>query len=327
MTDRLPPLNALRAFEAAARLRSVKKAAEELFVTPAAVSHQVRQLEEFLGVSLFERLPRGIRLTDRAEAMLPGVREGFDALMAAVGQVRQVAAGAARLYVSAPPNFAARWLVPRLANFAQAHPEVEIHLASRSRMIDSAEAELSRGPGEAAAESASVSIRFGVGRYSGTRVDRLFEAAYVPVCSPRFLKGKHALRKPADLRHYTLLHDDTVPDGATRPTWEDWLANAGVEGVDGAKGPHFSNASLSLGAAIDGMGVALALKPLLAAEIEAGRLAIPFDIAAPTRFSYFLVAAKGIADRPAVAAFREWLLAQARAASAPRRVPAPRARH
>ena len=309
LPDRLPPLNALRAFEAAARLLSFKNAARELHVTPGAISHQVKLLEEHLGVALFRRLTRALELTPEAQAMLPKVREGLQSLAAAVERVRAREVVAA-LVVMAPPNFSARWLVPRLAHFTQAHPSLELHLASRSAMIDKGENGFPRPP-EGSEDIPLVMVRFGDGHYPGARVDRLFSALYVPVCSPRLLKGKHPLRQPADLRFHTLLHDDTVVEEGVRPGWADWLRSVGVEGVDPARGPHFSDASLAVEAAIEGMGVALVLKPLVRSEIEAGRLTVPFDIAAPTSFAYYLVIPEAGARNPHVEAFRTWLLEEA----------------
>jgi LysR family glycine cleavage system transcriptional activator len=306
--ERLPPLNALRAFEAAARLLSFKNAARELHVTPGAISHQVKLLEEHLGVALFRRLTRALELTPEAQAMLPKVQEGLESLAAAVDRVRARQAVAV-LTVMAPPNFSARWLVPRLARFTRAHPLLELHLASRSAMIDAHGS--GAVPPEGTEDSPLVMVRFGDGHYPGARVDKVFSALYVPVCSPRLLKGEHPLRVPADLRFHTLLHDDTVVEEGVRPGWTDWLRSVGVEDVDATRGPHFSDASLAVEAAIEGMGVALVLKPLVRAEIEAGRLAVPFDIAAPTSFAYYLVTPEPYADNPHVAAFRAWLLEEA----------------
>src|SRR5258706_8789247 len=206
-TDRLPPLNALRAFEAVARHLSFKKAAQELHVTPGAVSHQVKMLESHLGVSLFRRLTRALELTPQAQVMLPGVREGLESLAAAVERLRE-SEDACALTVVAPPNFAARWLVPRLNAFTSAHPALDLHVASRSSTIDGREPEAANG--EDLHEGAPlVTVRFGGGRYPGARVDEVFAAPYVPVCSPRLLGGEHPLLAPDDLRHHTLLHDDT----------------------------------------------------------------------------------------------------------------------
>lgn len=307
--ERLPPLNALRAFEAAARLLSFKKAAKELHVTPGAVSHQIKLLEDHLGVALFRRLTRALELTAEAQAMLPKVREGLENLAAAVERVRARQASYS-LTVIAPPNFAARWLVPRLARFTQSHPALELHVASRLAMIDGRENGHVAPPNDAPEDAPFVMVRFGEGRYPGAHVDQLFRAVYVPVCSPKLLKGEHPLKKPADLRFHTLLHDETVVEEGVRPNWHDWLEAVGVQGVDSSRGPSFSNASLAVEAAIEGMGVALTMKPLVRSEIQAKRLVVPFDIPAPAAFAYYLVTPETDAQNPGVAAFREWILAE-----------------
>ena len=309
-TKRLPPLNALRAFEAAARHLSFKNAARELHVTPGAVSHQVKQLEEHLGVPLFRRLTRALELTAEAHALLPKVQEGLAAIAEAVDRVRLREESSA-LTVIAPPNFAARWLVPRLARFTNAHPNLDLHIASRPTMIDGREDSEVVPVHDARDDAPLAMVRFGDGKYPGAQVDEVFSAVYVPVCSPRLMKGAHPLRKPEDLRHHTLLHDDTVVEEGARPSWSDWLDAVGVRDIDAGRGPHFSDASLAFEAALEGMGVALAMRPLVRTEIEAGRLVVPFDIAAPASYSYYLVTPEGSASAPTVADFRKWLLEEA----------------
>jgi LysR family transcriptional regulator, glycine cleavage system transcriptional activator len=275
------------------------------------VSHQIKLLEEFLGVALFRRLTRALELTAEAHAMLPRLREGLESLQAAIDTVRARESNCA-LTVIAPPNFAARWLVPRLARFTSAHPNLDLHIASRPTMIDGRGDISAMLPVNDARDDAPLAmVRFGVGRYPGAQVDEVFSAVYVPVCSPKLLKGEHSLRKPDDLRFHTLLHDDTVVEEGARPSWVDWLDAVGVTGIDASRGPHFSDASLSLEAALEGMGVALAMKPLIRAEIEAGRLVVPFDITAPASYSYYLVTAEGGSEEGSVAAFRKWLLEEA----------------
>lgn len=310
MSYRLPPLNALRAFEAAARHLSFKKAAAELSVTPTAISHQIKSLEEYLGIALFRRLTRALALTQAGERMLPQVRQGLEAFAAAVASTRPAAGSSLlRLDVGAPPTFAARWLVPRLQGFAAAHGEIELHLASSLSLIDSREhgATLPEDA-DPRRESAQVWIRLGTGDYPGYHVQRILQPVYTAVCSPRLLQGKQPLDSPDKLRYQVLIHDDTIPASGDRPLWGDWLRSAGVEGVDARAGPHFSNSGLALAAAADGLGVALASKPLVAAEVAAGRLAIPFDIDLGSRYAYWLVTRPAAAGHPAVAAFRDWLL-------------------
>jgi LysR family glycine cleavage system transcriptional activator len=310
MGYRLPPLHSLRAFEAAGRHLSFKKAAEELHVTPAAISQQIKALESYLGAPLFRRLTRALELTDAGQAMLPKLQEGFECLAAAVERTRRHAGGSV-LSVCAPPSFAARWLMPRLQGFTAAHPDIELRLSTSLATIDGSEAPPG-GPEVDLRESGSdVEIRFGSGRYGTLRTDRLFGVSYVAVCSPRLCAGKRPLRSPPDLRHHVLIHDDTIPDLDERPSWEQWLKTAGATGVEPGAGPHFSNSGLAIEAAIDGLGVTLAPRPLVSADVAEGRLAIPFGIALLSRYAYWLVSAKATSGRPAVRAFREWLLAEA----------------
>lgn len=303
------PLNALRAFEAAARHLSFKNAASELHVTPGAVSHQVKLLEDYLGVVLFRRLTRALELTAEGQAMLPPLREGLASIARAIESVR-AGNDVSALTVMAPPAFTTRWLVPRLAGFTRANHSLELHLASRSAMIDTRPHDVPMPVQAAEDETALALVRFGTGDYPGMHVDEMFSAVYTPVCSPRLLDGKPGLRKLADLRHHTLLHDDTRTEEGARPSWEDFLAGAGVQGVDAHRGPHFSDASLAIDAAIEGLGVVLAMKPLVSADIAAHRLVIPFDVAAPTSYAYYLVMPEHLLAHRGVAAFREWLLAE-----------------
>jgi LysR family glycine cleavage system transcriptional activator len=309
MADRIPPFSALRAFESTARLGSFRKAAEELHVTPAAVGQQVRGLEAWLGTALFRRLPRSLELTAEGEAMLPKVREGFENFATALALARAPANDAA-LAVSAPPTFATRWLLPRLRSFRRAHPKIELHLTSSAAMIGSVADASPVTPTAVDPDAPAASIHYGDGRYGNARVDRLFHASYVPICSPKLLEGRHALASPEDLRHHTLLHDDTVGDERARPSWAQWLKLEGIEGIDATKGPHFRDASLAIEAAADGLGVALALRQLVAADVREGRLAIPFDAPMPSAYAYYLVTPEANTERPDLAAFRTWLLAE-----------------
>lgn len=313
MVYRYLPLNGLRAFEAAARHRSFKKAAEELFVTPTAVSHQIKTLEDGLGVQLFHRLTRALALTAEGAAILPKVSEGLECLAAAVEQTRDPRR-VGTLSVTAPPTFAARWLVPRLRGFTAAHPEVQLHLSSSFKTIDGADrgAAFPLSASDTHDRATGIAICFGFGRYPGCQVDLMFAADYFPVCSPTLLKGKRPLRAPQDLRWHVLIHDDTIPEESHRPTWEEWFKVAGVPGVKPHQGPRFSDVSLALEAARDGQGVALAIEPLVRAEIAAGRLVIPFAKPLRARFAFYLVVPSALAERPAVAAFRHWLLEEAK---------------
>lgn len=311
MPYRLPPLNALRAFEAAARHLSFKLAGEELAVTPTAISHQIRSLESSLGFPLFHRLTRAIELTAKGRAMLPKVREGLDAFAAAIESTRCHDEGG-RLLVSTPPTFLSRWLIRHLPGFAGRHPDIQLHMTASLAMIDLPEASVVFAvESERSEDEAEVFIRFGRGSYPGCQVDRLFSPVYAAVCSPRLLSGTQPLKVPADLAHHALLHDDTIPELMVRPTWEEWLELAGVSGIDSDAGMHFSDSGLVLSAAIDGVGVALASKPLVEAEVAAGRLVVLFDIVIRRPQAYFLVIPEAVSSRPVVTAFRDWLLEEA----------------
>ena len=313
MIYRLPPLNALRVFEAAARHLSFKEAAAELHITQAAVSHQIKSLEEYLGVELFRRAGRGVQLTDAARAALPRLREGFDALAAAVETVRE-RSDDAELVITAPPVFTARWLMPRLADFARSEPKVDVRVVANSRMVDSGalDSPLLIGALDLRSDSSGVEIHLGQGEYPGYRADRLFEVKMVLVASPELIEGDPPLREPADLAHHMLLHDDAMEIVAHGSAWQKWLEQAGVaDRVDGSRGPRFSSNILSLEAASQKLGVALALQPLIDADVASGRLRRPFDIAVNPRSAYYLVCPEVIAERPAVQAFRAWLLRQA----------------
>lgn len=313
MSFRLPSLNALRVFEAAARHLSFKLAAEELSVTPTAVSHQIRGLEAYLDVSLFRRLTRALELTPEGEAMLPKVREGLECFTAAVERARSRAA-CGTLVVAAPPSFAARWLVPRLSGYTQEHPEVRLHVSSSLDTIDDVEHAVGAGSAglQILADTSEVSVRYGDGDYADCRVDRLLGVRYFVVCSPALTRCMRPLRVPSDIRHHLLIHDDTILDERERPSWREWCRLAGVSGVDTDAGPHFADSGLALAAAVDGMGLVLASRPLVDADILAGRLVAPFDVAIVPRFAYYLVAPRAVADRPAVSGFRTWLLRETR---------------
>lgn len=311
MDTRIPPLQALRAFEASARSLSFKAAADELHVTPGAISQQIKALEEQLGVRLFIRLTRAIELTDEGRAMLGPLRRGLAELAAAVEAVRQVAPSG-RLSVFTPPSFAARWLVPRLPRFTARFPEVDLHLATSLQTIDKRDAQESAAARQAL-PAADVVIRFGRGEYPGWITAHLFSPSYAPVCAPELLQGAHPLRRPEDLRWHPLIHDDTVPDLEDRPTWLQWLALAGLPDMPTRRGPRFDDAGLVVASAMAGQGVALAARPLVSAEIAAGRLAEPFALAIPSRFAYFVCLPATSAARPAAQAFRDWIASEARA--------------
>ncbi|WP_313953644.1 transcriptional regulator GcvA [Accumulibacter sp.] len=314
MTYRLPPLSSLRAFEAAARHLSFKDAGAELSVTPTAISHQIRGLEEYLHFPLFHRLTRALELTREGRAMLPKVREGLECFASAIESTRQRVAGG-RLLVRSPPAFAARWLMRRLPDFTAAHPEIRLHMATSLDTIDASEASHVSGLEgvDVRDDRTEIFVRFGSGQYDGCRVDRLFSPAYTAVCSPHLLLGMRPLNVPADLRRHNLLHNESESslDLHDLPTWEQWLQVAGVSGIDSDAGTRISDPGLLVSAAIDGVGVALASKQLVEGEVAAGRLVMPFDIVIKPTQAYYLVALEAVADRPLVSVFRQWLLSEA----------------
>jgi LysR family glycine cleavage system transcriptional activator len=299
----------LRAFEAAAHHLSFAKAARELSVTSGAISRQIKLLEDYLDAPLFRRLGRAVELTEIARSCLPLLCEGFDRLGEAMDVIR--ASRAERVLVLAvAPAFAARWLMPRLQRFAAAHPEIELRLSADRALIDELRHEAPAGDGEAGMriEDADLTIRFGMGRYAGSRVDLLYEVALTPMCTPERAAGPHPLLTPDALRHHALLHDDTVYFSADEPDWAVWLRAAGVEGIDARRGPRFSHAALTLDAAAQGLGVVLGIPALAAADLAAGRLVAPFALHVPSRVAYYLVCPEAASERPEITAFRAWLL-------------------
>ncbi|NCF29643.1 MAG: transcriptional regulator GcvA [Gammaproteobacteria bacterium] len=298
MAKRLPPLNALRAFEAAARHLSFTRAAEELHVTQAAISHQVKALEEHLGRKLFKRLNRALLLSDDGQAYLPSVSRAFTLLNEATDNlVSKQAPGP--LTVSALPSFAARWLVPRLGRFRQIRPDIDLRIDPSAELTDFAGGDV------------DVSIRYGRGKYPGLRADWLMTEDIFPVCSPALLEGPHPLRDPQDLEHQVLLHDDGHGD------WRTWLLAAGVERVDPTRGPIFTDSGMVIQASMAGQGVALARAVLAADELAAGRLVRPFTLSLPSEYAYYLVCPANTAEHPKIAAFRDWLLSEARGEASP----------
>jgi LysR family glycine cleavage system transcriptional activator len=296
---RLPPLNALRAFEAAARHLNFSRAADELSVTPGAVSQQIQNLEDYVGAALFKRTPRGLLLTDAAQTALPALREAFDRLAEAASLLTAAVDGR-RLTLTAPPSFAAKWLVPRLGAFEQAHPQVDVWLSAGIELIDLAAGEV------------DVAIRYGAGRYPGLEVRRLMSETVIPVISPE-LAAEQPLDQPDDLKSHILLHDGSPDLDDSCPDWPMWLAARGLRGVDGNRGPRFNQSSLVIEAAVNGRGVALAKRTLAQADLEAGRLIAPLQIATAVDFAYYLVHPKAKGRLPQVKAFIGWIEAEAQA--------------
>jgi LysR family glycine cleavage system transcriptional activator len=298
--QRLPGLAAFRTFEAAAKSLSFSRAAATLGVTPAAVSSQIRSLEDQLGVQLFARTSRQVRLTAAGEILLTGVSEAFATLTRSVAQLST--AGAHTLRVTCSASVAAKWLLPRLERFRQEQPGVDV-------MIDASDAIVDLDAGGPA-----LAIRFGRGVWPGTRADRLFEEFVFPVCSPALLQGPHPLLTPGDLRFHRLIHLEWRASGDNWPDWRTWLLAAGVTDVDASHGLSMTSYALASQAAIAGQGVALGNTSLVGDDLASGRLVRPFALSVKVApdFAYYVVTPVGGAAQPLVAAFRAWALAEAR---------------
>lgn len=292
---RLPSLNALRAFEAAARLGSLTRAAEELHVTPSAVRHQIRALEEEIGRPLLRRGGNGLLPTEVASGSLGHLRRAFDALADANRSLRSPAR-APVLRVSAVPSFISAWLIPRLEAFRAAHPEVTVQIDTNPQ------------PTDFAREGVDLAVRYGLGGYSGLFDCRLFSERYFPVCAPYLLEGPVPLAAPADLANHTLLHDAVQPRVGW-PVWRDWLDAAGVlDRVDPDSGTHYTMSLFAYQAAAACQGVALGTTALTMDMLAVGSLVKPFDLELPTAYGYHIVCPPDRRDRPHVAAFIDWLL-------------------
>lgn len=294
---RLPPLNALRAFEAAARHLNFSRAADELSVTPGAVSQQIQNLEEYIGAALFKRTPKGLLLTDAAQIALPALREAFDRLTEAASMLTAAVDGR-RLTVSVAPSFAAKWLVPRIGKFEADNPEVDVWLSADMDLVDFASGEV------------DVAIRYGGGRYAGLESHRLMKEQVVPVASPTLLEDK-PLARPEDLKDHVLLHDGSPDADESCPDWTMWLAARGLKNIDGNRGPRYNQSALVIEAAVQGRGVGLAKRTLAQADLDAGRLVIPFQDATEVDFAYHLVYPKAKGRMPQVKSFVKWLTDQA----------------
>jgi LysR family glycine cleavage system transcriptional activator len=297
MARRLTHLNGLRAFEAVARNMSFAKAADELAVTPAAVSQQVKTLEHYLGVMLFKRTKLALFLSETGQAILPAAREGFDLLGAALARARTLRARR-QLVVSVTPSFAAKWLMPRLEGFLVQHPEIDIRLDTATRLVD-----FSR-------EDVDLAVRYGGGVWPDLEVTPMMSESVYPVCNPKLLAGKRALRSVDDLRAVTLIHDASMPEASVFPHWSGWLEAAGATRVDTGRGLRVNASMLAIQAAIDGQGVALGRSVLVEEDLATGRLVKPFELALTLRFAYYIVHAKVLPRGSKVPLFRRWLLAE-----------------
>jgi LysR family transcriptional regulator, glycine cleavage system transcriptional activator len=298
MSGHLPPLSALRAFEAAARHMSFSRAADELHVTPAAISHQIHALEQDLGVRLFHRMNRSIELTASARVLLPGLSEAFAGIQSSVKRLR-AHNDTGTLTVTASPSFAAKWLVLRLHRFQEQCFEVDVRISATDDVID-----LTKGDFD-------IAIRYGTGNYPGLEVELLLTNEVFPACSPQLLANGPPLRTPEDLPLHNLIHDQAIERDPLVPTWSMWLKAAGVKSIPETAGVSFNNIHLALDAAIAGHGVVLAYSTIAAADLAAGRLVRLFSLALPDQFAYYIVTAPGALERPKVRAFRDWLRCEA----------------
>ncbi|RUO65574.1 LysR family transcriptional regulator, glycine cleavage system transcriptional activator [Pseudidiomarina planktonica] len=286
---KLPPLNALKAFEAAARHLSFTKAAEELFVTQAAVSHQVKALEEYLAAKLFVRRNRSLLLTAEGQSYFLDLKEIFDDIVQATSRLKQ-STEVGSLTISLPPSFAILWFVPRLSRFREAYPEIDV----RIRAVDEVDSSLT--------DDVDVAIYYGSGHWAGLTAYKLHKEYLLPVCSPLLLNGNKPLREPRDLLNHTLLHDET------RNAWKDWFKLVGIDKDKGDNGPVFSHSNLALKAAVHGQGIALANNVLVKPEIDSGHLIRVFPEALPRDKSFYLVCRDSQAEIGKIATFRNWLL-------------------
>ena len=292
MLRRLPPLNALKAFEAAARHESFTRAAEELCVTQGAVSHQVKALEAELGIKLFNRERQRLIITEAGRQYLTVLRDSFDRI--ALGTERLIQRQSSGVItVSTSPDFAAKWLVNRLGRFAEAHPGIDLRISATLQHVDFAR------------EDVDLAVRHGDGNWAGLDVVRLCTEQLFAVCSPKLLAGRSRITKPSDVLKFPLLHLDDSN------AWAKWFEAAGVEGAKHLHGPVLNRASMVIDAAIDGQGIALARTTLAASDLISGRLVRPFAEALRLSKTYWIVCPKATAALPKITAFRNWLLAEA----------------
>lgn len=299
--DRLPALNALRAFEAAARHLSFTRAAEELNVTPGAISQQIRQLEEFAGAPLFRRTGRQVLLTEAGQAALPLLTGAFEMMSEAVHHMR-APSRRDRLMISSAPSFAAKWLAHRLDRFQGDNPEAEVWVSADLALTDFNSTDI------------DLAIRYGKGVYDGLRSEKILSESVLPVCSPDLLEGPNPLRSPADLANHVLLHDEGPENDPSCPDWASWLAARSVTSVDPRRGPRFNQSALVVEAAAAGRGVALAKRAIAASDLERGRLIAPFaDGSADIDFAYYIVWPKWRTPSKLARSFITWLKAEAQA--------------
>ncbi len=301
MLENFPGLRSLRAFDAAAQHLSFTKAAEVMGVTPAAISHQIKEIEDQLGVALFVRTSRTMRLTREGEILHGAAHESLETLARALHRLKRLE-NRNQLRVSSTPSVAAKWLVPRLDRFLAVAPGADVRIDVSSSLVD-----FDR-------DDVDVAIRFGAGKYPGLASSPLFQDSLSPVCNPRLITKEKPLRTPKDLLRHTLIHLDWEAQGQPWPNWRMWMLAAGIKDFDDRSGLHFGQTSLTIQAAIDGHGIALGDSNLVADDLAAGRLVKPFELSlkAPAAFGYHLITRLDVSENPLVSAFRDWVLAEAK---------------
>ncbi|MFC6981124.1 transcriptional regulator GcvA [Microbulbifer taiwanensis] len=297
----LPGTRALRTFEAAARHLNFTRAADELGLTPAAVSYQIKEIEEQLGITLFSRSSRSIQLTNAGTVLFEAASDALDTLQRAANRARRMARGAAELRLSLGARFATNWLLPRLPQFRAANPDLELTFDITDRLRDFA------------LDDVDIAIRFGRGNYEKSRSERLFDTAIVPVCSPRLLESDPKLNEPRDLFQHTLCYVDCVTDGIVWPNWPMWMAAAGIGDFDDSRCVGFTDSNHVVQAAIDGAAVGLVELAMVTSDLEQGRLVRLFDIGVSVAedYAYYLVYPESGREDPRIITFRDWILNEA----------------
>jgi LysR family transcriptional regulator, glycine cleavage system transcriptional activator len=301
MANSIPGTRALRALDAAARHLNFSRAADELGLTPAAVSHQIKEIEDQLGMALFVRTSRTVQLTEAGSVVHEAAVDALSTLGRAVTRARKLKRGKTELKVTADATFASKWLVPRIDSFRKRRPEIELRFDISSKLRDFAH------------EDIDVAIRFGAGRYPGLTAKRLFDNVIIPVCSPKLLKSGPPLNTPRDLLQHTLVHIEWSRQGVTWPNWRMWMAAAGVEDFDDSRCVLFEDSSHAIQAAIEGSVVALGDFAMVADDLSSGRLIRPFElgIKVPADFAYYLVYPTEVSDDSRIVAFRDWIFDEA----------------
>ena len=289
MARRLPPLNSLKSFEAAGRRLSFTRAAQELNVTQAAVSHQIKVIEEYLGVTLFVRTPRKLVLTEQGKTLLPDVIEAFDKVSNAIGAIKQEPSSK-MISVRLAPSFAAKWLSPRLKYFWLQYPEIDLCLYHAHPAVDFDREEI------------DIAVTYGKGDWPGVVVDPILSLDFFPVCTPAFMSNDKPLSDIDNLRYYSLLHD------ANYECWADWLKLANIDGINASKGTIIDDTNVLIQAAVDGQGVALGSTTFVQDLLDSGKLIKPFDITLVNEFAYYIVCPEVHLKNPSVQAFKGWLL-------------------